>query len=196
MKLSIKKNLIVICSLIIFITMGSCSSSKKEKDPKDVAENKNDDKFGKVQEKDAQFIVDAAAINMEEIKLGELAETRATMDNTKQFAQMMVQEHTTGYTQVTQLASSKSITIPGGLSDAAQKNYDKLSGDKDADFDKDYWDMMVNGHKDAIDKFEKASAEANDADIKSWATNTLPALRTHLEKAQQYQEEYKKTKGK
>jgi len=41
--------------------------------------------------------------------------------------------------------------------------------------------MMVNGHKDVISKFEKASTDAADPDIRNWATSILPALRKHLE---------------
>ena len=43
------------------------------------------------------------------------------------------------------------------------------------------YDMMVKGHKDAISKFEKASKDCDDADIRAWALATLPALRTHLD---------------
>ena len=52
---------------------------------------------------------------------------------------------------------------------------------KASDFDKEYCDMMVKGHKDAIDKFEKAINDASDPDIKAWASSMLPALRIHLD---------------
>jgi len=40
---------------------------------------------------------------------------------------------------------------------------------------------MVDGHKDAIDKFEKAATDATDPQIKQWASSMLPDLRTHLD---------------
>ena len=47
---------------------------------------------------------------------------------------------------------------------------------------------MVEGHEKAIEKIEKASEKANDADIRMWAANMLPTLRTHLDHAKQVKE--------
>src|SRR5688572_32420960 len=48
--------------------------------------------------------------------------------------------------------------------------------------DKEYCDMMVKGHKEAINAFENAASNAYDADIKAWASSMLPSLRTHLDR--------------
>src|ERR1044071_2120459 len=50
----------------------------KTEDPKDVAEEHNDAKFRKESEKEAQLMVDAADINLAEIELGKLAESKGT----------------------------------------------------------------------------------------------------------------------
>jgi len=42
---------------------------------------------------------------------------------------------------------------------------------------------MVDGHKDAIDIFEKAAQNSKDPDIKKWAASTLSTLRSHLDHA-------------
>ncbi len=42
---------------------------------------------------------------------------------------------------------------------------------------------MVDGHKDAISKFEKAASEAHDPQIKQWATSMIPDLRKHLDQS-------------
>ena len=47
---------------------------------------------------------------------------------------------------------------------------------------------MVSGHKDAIDKFERAAKESTDPDIQTWASNMLPSLRTHLDHSMNCQE--------
>ncbi len=44
--------------------------------------------------------------------------------------------------------------------------------------------MMVDGHKKTIDKIEDASKNAKDPDIKMWAANMLPTLKTHLQHAE------------
>ena len=93
----------------------------------------------------------------------------------------METEHTKALADLQALADKKQITIPTSLTEKGQDANKKLMDKKGNDFDKEYCDMMVNGHKDAIDKFQKASTNATDADIRNWAAAILPALRTHLD---------------
>ena len=65
---------------------------------------------------------------------------------------------------------------------------------KGSDFDKEFCDRMVNEHKDAIDKFEKASKESTDPDIQTWASNMLPSLRQHLDHSMVLQDKVKELK--
>ena len=58
----------------ILITLVSCNNDQKS-DSKDVAEEHNDAKFNNNDtERDAQFLVNASEINLEEMKLAELAQ--------------------------------------------------------------------------------------------------------------------------
>ena len=45
--------------------------------------------------------------------------------------------------------------------------------------------MQVSAHKDAVSLFERYSNGGDNADLKAWAGKTLPALRHHLEMAEQ-----------
>jgi len=172
----------------------SCNSNKPE-DPKDIAEEQNDERFDeRKSEKDAQFLVEAATINMEEIKLGELAQQKGSLADVKDLGKMMVAEHTKALADLTKLAENKSVVLPAALPEEAQKAYDKLNEKTGKDFDKEYCDKMVKGHKDAIDKFEKASSDAEDADIRNWASSMLPSLRTHLDHSNMCQEKAKAAK--
>jgi putative membrane protein len=56
----------------------------------------------------------------------------------------------------------------------------KLEGLNGTDFDKAYSKMMVKDHVDDISEFEKEVKKGQDADVKSFAENTLPTLRHHL----------------
>ncbi|MGV3611945.1 MAG: DUF4142 domain-containing protein [Fluviicola sp.] len=154
-------------------------------DPKEIAEEQNEEKFDdRKSEKDADFLVEAAEINLEEIKLGELAQERAMTAETKALGKMMVTEHTAALKELKTLAANKSITIPAVLTEDGQDAWDDLNEEKGIDFDKEYAGMMVKGHKSAIRKFENASSNAEDADIRNWASSMLPGLRTHLEHAE------------
>lgn len=165
-------------------SVSSCSNNQKPEDTKDVAEEHNEAKFDKTNnEKDAQFLVNAAEINLEEIKLGQLAQQKSRMTIVKDLGKMMEEAHSKSMNELTALANKKLITIPVSATDEAQEAYKKLNNKSGIEFDKTYCDMMVSGHKDAIATFEKASTESFDEDIKTWATATLPTLRTHLDHA-------------
>jgi putative membrane protein len=175
-------------------TAASCGGNKMD-DPKEVAEEQNEERFDERQsEKDAQFLVEAAGINMEEIELGKLAQQKGMLADVKDLGKMMEEEHTAALNDLKTLAESKSITLPGSLSDEAREKYDKLSGKTGREFDKEYCDMMVNGHEKAINKFEKAASDANDGDIRNMANTMLPSLRTHLEHSKMCQEKAKAAK--
>ena len=183
---------------VALIGASSCgdsqSSAPKQEDTKKVAEERNEAKFNtNKSEKDAQFLVNAAEISLEEIRLGQLAQKNSKMADVKEMGKMMENAHTKSLADLKALAMKKSITIPTAPTNDAEEAYKKLT-DKDTKFDKEYSDMMVKGHKDAIETFEKASNDATDADIKQWAASALPTLRTHLDYAMICQKKYDKMK--
>jgi putative membrane protein len=179
------KTLFIQATLLIAVIMStlSCMNDKKE-DSKEVAEERNEAKFENTNnEKDAQFLVNAAEINREEISLGELAKEKGKTLHVKELGKMMVMEHQKSLHDLTALAQMKSITLPESQTDNGKDAYKKLSELPSTDFDKAYADMMVKGHKDAIAIFDKAAYESIDPDIKARAAEMLPYLRSHLDKA-------------
>jgi putative membrane protein len=181
-KLTIVKKTILQTAFVAFILLlASCGFDQKPKDSKDIAEEKNKERFDyKNREKDAQFLVDVAAINLKQIQLGQLAQQKGTTSHVKELGKMMEDAHTKSQRDLTALAARKSITIPTSATNDAMEVYKNLNEKSGKDFDKAYADMMVSRHKDAIAVYEKATTDGFDADIKNWAIATLPVLRTNL----------------
>jgi putative membrane protein len=50
---------------------------------------------------------------------------------------------------------------------------------------------MVKDHEKDVKEFEKAAKDAKDPDVKTWATNTLPTLKHHLDMARTTQKKVK-----
>lgn len=181
----IKKALLPVTFVATVLVLASCGYNQKPNDTKNdtkvVAEEQNDERFdNNKQEKDAQFLVNAAEINLEEIRLGQLAQQKGGTAQVKELGKMMEVAHTKSLSDLSALAQSKSITIPTSATEDSHDAYQKLNEKSGNDFDKAYVDMMVSEHKDAIEAFEDASTDSNDSDIKNWATVSLPGLRTHL----------------
>jgi putative membrane protein len=178
----IPQTLIHLSFIATVLLLISCGSNTKPVDTKEVAEEHNDAKFdNNKQEKDAQFLVNAAEINLEEIQLAQLAQKRGTAKHVQELGKMMEDAHAKSQRDLIALAQSKSISIPTSPTQDAQDAYKKLNDQSGSDFDLEYADLMVKEHKDAISTFEKASTDCNDTDIKNWASSSLPDLRTHLD---------------
>ena len=103
---------------------------------------------------DKDFVKDIATANIAEVELGRMALDKAVNPDVKKFAQMMVDDHTKANEDLTTLATQDNIAIPSGLDDKHNDLRDKLAKKTGADFDKDYIDAMVDGHKDVMDKLE------------------------------------------
>lgn len=175
----------ILGAALIIIFLNSCKNETKQEDPKEVAEDANETKFDSIDSKedDSQYLVDQAAINLEEIEVGKLAQTKSTNAEVKKFGKMLVDEHTKSASEVSALAKTKNFTLPTSLSEDGQDKYNKLNEKTGVDFDKKFADMMVDGHEKAIDKMKKAAENAKDPDVRQWASNSIPVLTTHLEHA-------------
>jgi putative membrane protein len=132
---------------------------------------------------DQQFLDMAAQTDMLEAHLGQMAATQATSQDVKDYASMLVTDHTADYQQLTALAAKEGLTVPTALDAAHNKMiapFEKLKG---AAFDSRYVHEMIAGHTEAIGVYTKESADAQNADVKAYASATLPTLQKHLDSA-------------
>jgi putative membrane protein len=166
-------------------TFQACNNEAKETDSVENAEEANESKetATTVKEDDSEFLVEAASGGLMEVQAGELASTKAQNARVKAFGAMMVRDHGKANEELKALASSKNITIPTTPGEDHQKHINDLNQKSGKDFDNAYMSMMVDDHKDDVDKFESASNNAKDAAVKAFAAKTLPVLRAHLDSA-------------
>ena len=191
-----KKNFLTVIMIGAVVSIAGFSAcDNKPDDAKETAEAINDEvKDDRKSENDAQFLVDAADLNLMEIHMGELGSTSATMQEVKDFSKKMQTDHQQAFDEMVALASTKNITIPSTPSDEAMKHHKDLAEKKGYDFDRELMDKMVDGHEKAIKKFEDAADDAQDPDIKAWASKMLPTLRAHLEEAKMLKDKVKEMK--
>ena len=173
--------------LILTFTFTACNN-KQPKDSTEVAEDQNEAKF-ESKEEDAEFLVSVAAMNLEEIQLGQLAQTKSQNPLVVNLGKMMEDKHKQALSDLQELAAKKQITIPTTLSESGKEANNSLMDKVGKDFDEDYCDRMVSTHKDAIDKFEEISKDAIDLDIRNWAASMVPEMRTHLDSSISCQEQ-------
>jgi len=133
---------------------------------------------------DHNFLMDAAMGGMMEVELGRIAAQQGMSDAVKQFGQRMVDDHSKANSELMSLASSKGITLPTTLDEKHREHMTKLSGMSGEDFDRAYGRMMLTDHRKDVSEFEKQSTRGTDADLKAFASRTLPTLQEHLQMAE------------
>jgi putative membrane protein len=132
---------------------------------------------------DQKFVDLVAQTDMLEAHLGQMAQNQAKGQDVKDYAQMLITDHTNDYQKLGPLAGKANLTVPNGLDAEHDKiiaSFEKLNG---AAFDSHYIHAMIAGHTKAIEVYKKEAAEAESPDLKEYAGETLPALQKHLDGA-------------
>ena len=130
---------------------------------------------------DRQFVTFAAQTDMVEANLGQLAQTAAASQSVKDYAQTLVNDHTSDFRQLSDVAHMAGLSVPSAI-DAEQNKatisrFQKLKG---ATFDRRYIQEMIAGHAKGIAIYKKEAANAQNQAVRSYAGKTLPVLEKHL----------------
>jgi len=133
---------------------------------------------------DSTFVTKAAQGGMAEVKLGNLAKEKAESMDVKNFGQTMVDDHTKAGDELKRIATSKGITLPTDIDAKDQATYDRLSKLSGAAFDRAYMKDMVADHKTDVGEFKREADKGADADMRAFASKTLPTLEHHLQMAE------------
>lgn len=142
----------------------------------------------------AEFVRDAADGGMAEVQLANIAKQKASSQAVKDFAQMMIDDHSKANDELKDLATTENLTVPSSISSDQQSEIDKLNRLSGTEFDQEYMDFMVDDHKKDVDKFEEASKNITDPQLKAWVDKTLPTLRHHLDMAKTTRDQVKNNK--
>ncbi len=184
----------ILFSLVIAtaMTFQACNNSPKtETDSVDAAEESNENIDNNVKEDDSDFMIEAANGGMMEVEAGKLSQTNGASQEVKDFGARMIADHTKAGEELKALAAAKNVVLPGNPGEDAQKHLNDMTKLKGAEFDKHYVDMMVNDHNETVNDFEEAARDAKDADVKAWASKTLPVLKEHQAAAKALKEKIK-----
>jgi putative membrane protein len=132
---------------------------------------------------DAAFLKMVAQANLAEIAVGKLAVARGSSDAVKQYGQRMIDDHTKANDEVKKLAQSKGITLPTEPDAEHKAMADKLSSLSGAAFDEEFMSGMHADHAKVVAMFQDKAKNATDADVRAFASKTLPTLQQHLQSA-------------
>ena len=132
----------------------------------------------------ADFVKEVAMSDMTEIAAARIGQERGNAEE-KGFSTQMIADHTkTSEELKAMVPADAKAAIPAALDSSSQSKIDKLKNAKPDDFSSEFDSMQVSAHKDAVSLFERYAKGGEDAKLKGWSDKTLPALKHHLEMAQ------------
>jgi putative membrane protein len=189
-----KLSFIAIAGAFFLCSCGNNGNETKNQDTVNLANNKDAEAVinqpdtsmhtavPTVDEKCVEFATKAANAGMKEIELAKWAQEYGTRQDVKDFAAMMIADHTKAADELKQIAKTKNVSLPVMVPDGVRNDLDKMKTKKSgSDLDKAYVNEMVGDHKDAVKLFEDAAKNATDADLKNFAAKTLPTLQHHYD---------------
>jgi putative membrane protein len=133
------------------------------------------------QEKPMQFINEATMNGVAEVRLSQLALTKANNENIKAFSTLVIKDYAAANTEIKSLAAAKSLSL-----DSTKNNEDfdqqvtQLTTVSGEEFENLYIQVMNRNHEQALRLFEEGS-RSDDAQVKAYAKKYLPLIKTHLQ---------------
>jgi putative membrane protein len=137
-------------------------------------------------------------VNMEEVQAGQLAQQKGASKDVKDYGAMLVRDHQKADQDVKAVASKLNIDVDAkkmdadrqmkadadhqAKHDAKEHKMDELQKLTGRDFDRAFLQMMVNGHREAIDLVKRARNDVKP-EVKDLLDKLLPDLQRHEDKA-------------
>src|SRR5262245_31344364 len=119
----------------------------------------------------ATCIKQAAKMNQGTIQFAQLAEQKAQNPELKRFAQSIEQDHKRAQAKLETIAKNHNVTLPDGaaaLDEKCQAELTRIRELSGSEFDKEFAKGAVEGHAMAAAHLEKASTQAQDADLRRY----------------------------
>jgi putative membrane protein len=138
---------------------------------------------------DAEIAHIVVTANQVDIDAGELAKSKASAKEVKEFAQRMVIDHTAANQKATDLAKKLSLTpkdnaTSRSLAQGGDVNRAALSKLTGATFDRAYVDHEVTYHQQVLDAIDQVlSPNAKNPELKALIASVRPVIASHLQHA-------------
>jgi putative membrane protein len=141
---------------------------------------------------DAEIADVVSSINKAEIEQAQLALTKASSPAVRHFAEHMISAHRTMQSHDTTVLAHAQITptestMSRQLKTDTHTQLETLQGLHKHDFDRQYVDDQVDGHRQALEFLDKAIPTVKNADLKADLEAARPKVNDHFEMAERLQ---------
>lgn len=119
-----------------------------------------------------------------EISAAQAALEKASSDEVRSFARMMIDDHTKAGEQLAEAAKGQNISLPAGVDARHDQLLQDLASATEQDFDRLYMRTQVEAHTAALKLQQDYSSFGANPALKAIATQLVPVIKRHLDQAQ------------
>ena len=132
-----------------------------------------------------QFAAKIHEVNQKEIAFGNLALSWADDARVKQYAKMLIDDHTKVDAEMMQRANELRMTFPAPVAIAHDSDYQALTTKSGADFDIAFLDAMVRGHDALIPDLARFKEQESDHPFHAELVTLFDTVKHHREAAKE-----------
>jgi putative membrane protein len=136
---------------------------------------------------DKNFLKKAEEADIKERNLGRVMLEKSQNKDVKDYAQMLVDDHSKNLRDAVDLMNQKGMAQPKELPEVKHEALDKLNAMSGPELDREFVKMMIDDHQKDVSEFRNQANTTQDKDVKDYATQTVSMLEKHLQKAQELQ---------
>jgi putative membrane protein len=145
---------------------------------------------------DQAFMKKAEDRSIRERNLARVAMQRTRNSDVRDFAKMIVDDHTKDLHNIVNLMESKGIPQPKNMPEVKHEAEGMLNNLSGAAMDRAFIDAMIKDHERDIAEFTKEVRSGEDPAVRDYAAHALETLQKHLQKAQELQSKLAKNPSK
>lgn len=134
---------------------------------------------------DRTFLTHALHGNMAEIEMARMVEARGSNQQVKAFAKELREDHEKANQQLKEISQHAQVNIPMQLPEEQRQTVEQMRGLSGAQLDRQFLNSVVQAHQSSISQYQQMSTQAQNPQLKEYASSQLPTLQEHAQKAQQ-----------
>jgi putative membrane protein len=140
-------------------------------------------------EQDRTYARETSYSNLAEVEMGQLALTKTNNPSVREFAELMVEDHSNSQAELMELAASLQIEIPDTLNTEERLIHEGLSILEGAAFDVAYMNAQVVAHEESHDLQQSQVDQGLNVRLREFANNAYNKIHMHLEMARQLRDQ-------
>lgn len=134
---------------------------------------------------DASGYVEQTTIsNLFEVSAAQAALQKASTEEVRSFARMMLDDHTKASEQLAEAAKGQNLSLPASMDARHDQLLQDLASATEQDFDRLYMRTQVEAHTAALKLQQDYSSFGVNPALKAIATQLVPIIKRHLDQAQ------------